>query len=125
MTGINPINVNPQGIGAAGGFGAKPQAKEEEAKKAEVAPATAEHKQLSGDKVLDYMAQSSVTIAPKRLDPSKYVDKASEERIAGFMASFEDQVAAGLKAFDQEFAGTKVSDSTKMTLVLAGINEKA
>jgi len=125
MSGINPINVNPQGIGAASGFGAKPQAKEEEKKEAAVAPKGEEKAQLSGDKVLSYMAQSAAVVAPKKLDPSKYVDKASEERIAGFMANFEDQVAAGLKAFDEEFSGVDVSDSTKMTFVLAGLNEKA
>ena len=125
MSGINPINVNPQGIGAASGFGTKAKAKEEEKKEAEVSPKGEAKTQLSGDAVLNYMAQSAAVVAPKKLDPTKYVDKASQERIAGFMADFEDQVAAGLKAFDQEFAGTNVSDSTKMTLVLAGLNEKA
>lgn len=128
MTLINPINVNAQGIGSATGFGAKPKT-EEEAPEKEAAAATAEEKpQLSADTILNYMAQSAVTVQAankKTVDPSKYVDSESAARIAGFMADFEGKVATGLKAFDQEFGDSNVSDSSKMAVVLKQINKEA
>lgn len=126
MTFINPINVNSQGIGNSYGYETKTKAEEKEAKKAETAPAGAEQKQVSADAVLNFMAQSAVSVAPtttKTIDPSKYVDDASAARIAGFISSFEDKVAEGLAAFDKEFPG--MSDSSKMTAVLAGLNKEA
>lgn len=128
MTSINPINVNSQGVGNSYGFGAKAKAKEEETKAEEKSPATSQKASVAADDVLNFMAQSAVSVAPattKSVDPAKYVDKASAERIAGFMAEFEDKVAEGLANFEKEFAGVNVSDSTKMTLILAGLNKEA
>lgn len=125
MTIINPINVNSQGIGGTTGFGAKSKPEKEEVKEKEISKAGEQQPTLSADEVLNFMAQSAAPVAKKTVDPSKYVDEASADRIAGFMANFEDEVAKGLAAFEQEFAGVDISESTKMNLVLAGINEKA
>lgn len=126
MTLINPINVNPQGIGGAHGFGGKHKAEKEEAKKEAKLEAKEEKHHVEADKVLDFLAQSAVSITPKKaIDPAKYVDEASAKRIAGFMADFEDKVAEGLKAFDKEFAGVNISDSAKQAVVLAKIDKEA
>lgn len=128
MTSINPINVNPQGVGASYGFGTQSKAKNEEAKEKEEAGVTSQKTPVAADEVLSYMAQSAVAVAPaktKTIDPAKYVDDASAQRIAGFMAEFEDKVAEGLANFDKEFAGVSISDSSKMAVVLAGINKEA
>lgn len=124
MTSINPINVNTQGINGSYGYGA--QAKPEKKGAEEVKPEAGSQKpQLSADDVLTYMAQSATVVTPKTIDPSKYVDKESEARIAGFMAGFEDKVAEGLAAFDKEFAGVNISDSAKMAIVLAGVDKES
>jgi len=123
MSGINPINVNPQGIGAASGFGAKPQAKEEEKKEAEVVAKGEEKAQLSGDAVLSYMAQSAVTVTPKKLDPAKYVDSESQARIASFMGQFEDIVATNLSAINAEHP--QMSEGSKMALALAQFDKQS
>jgi len=125
MTAINPINVNTQGIGNSYGYEKQAKAKEKEAKEEEVSIGN-QQKSVPADQVLNYMAQSAVAVTPakKALDPSKYVDEESAARIAGFMAQFEDKVAEGLAAFNEEFAGVDISDSSKMALVLAGINKE-
>lgn len=118
MTLINPINVNTQGIGGAAGFGHKPKAEKEEAKAETKAAVREEKSSVPADQVLDFLAQSSVSVTPKKeIDPAKHL---SPERIAGIerlMADFEDKVAEGLKAFDKEFEGVKISDSAKLALV--------
>lgn len=120
---INPINVNPQGIGSSYGYSKNAKPEEKKQKEAEV-NTSGQQAQVPADKMLGLMAQSAVSVTPaKTVDPSKYVDKASEERIAGFMAEFEDKVAEGLKAFDKEFAGVDISDSAKLAVVLAGIDK--
>lgn len=125
MSSINPINVNTQGIGGAFGFGAKAKPEEKEVKEKEEAKVS-EQTPVSADEVLSFMAQSAISVKPTTaIDPSKYVDSESAARIAGFMADFEDKVAEGLAAFDQEFAGVDISDSAKMAVVLAGINKEA
>lgn len=125
MTSINPINVNSQGIGAASGFGAKPQASEEELKKEELPVSGENQTPVSADKVLSFMAQSAVSVTPnKAIDTAKYVDSESAARIASFVGSFEDKVAEGLAAFDKEFAGMPISDSAKMSVVLAQVEQE-
>lgn len=126
MSSINPINVNTQGIGARVGFGA-PSKEEKKAEEKAAEKKAAEQSPIAADKVLDYMAASAVAVTPaktKSIDPSKYVDKASEERIAAFMEQFEEKVASGLKAFDKEFAGTKVSEEAKMAVVLKQVEKE-
>lgn len=122
MTNINPINVNTQGIHGALGFGAKPKSEKKEAEEAK--PEVAGQKpQLSADDVLSFLAQSAAVSAPKKLDPSKFVDKASEDRIAGFMADFEEKVAEGLAAFTAEFPNA--SPKAGEAVVLAKLNKEA
>ncbi len=124
MSFISPINVNSQGINAASGFGAKPQSKEEATEKTEESKVKNTPTSVSADEVFNYMAQSAISITPATpsIDTSKYVDKESAARIAGFMSAFEDKVVEGLAAFNKEFAGVDISDSAKLALVLAGIN---
>ena len=118
MTYINPINVNAQGVGSASGFGAKPKTETEKDEKKEPATAGAEQKPVSPDKVLNYMANSAVvTVTPKTVDPAKYVDAPSAERIAGFMADFENIVAENLNAIMGEFPD--MSPEAAMALALA------
>lgn len=121
MTSINPINVNTQGVGGAYGFGAKPDTKKEEGAEEAVNKAPVQQKQVPADQVLNYMAQSSVSVAPKTIDPSKYVDNESAARIAGFMAQFEDIVAENLTAINAEFPD--MSEGAKQAMALAQVEQ--
>ena len=122
MTSINPINVNTQGVGGSYGYGAKPKAEKKEAEEAK--PGVGGNKpQLSADDVLSFMAQSAAVAVPKPIDPSKYVDKESEKRIARFMAGFEDIVATNLSAISKEFPN--MSDGAKQSLALAQVDKEA
>lgn len=109
--GINPSSVNPYGNNPKGSD-TKPEDKQPETAKTP-APGT----QVNPNDVLTYMAQSAIIVNPKATtktyDVSKYVTPEQAERIAGFVASFEDQVAKGLLAIDEtgELAG--LSDSAK------------
>lgn len=121
MTSINPINVNAQGINGGYGFGAKPKAEKEETKEAAAAQTPNAQTPVAADDVLSYMAQTAAIAAPKTIDTTKYVDKESEARIAGFMADFEDIVATNLSAITAEFP--EMSDSAKQALALAQVNQ--
>lgn len=119
---INPINVNSQGIGNSYGYGVKPKAEQEKGTKEAQINVGGEKKSVSADSVLSFMAQSAVSVTPsttKVIDPSKYVDKESEARIAGFMASFEDIVATNLSAITAEFP--EMSEGAKQSLALAQV----
>lgn len=115
MKSINPINVNTLGIGGFHGHGEKPKAEKKETKEDKIS-VNSEKAQIPADKVLEYMAQSAAAVAPKKVDPSKYVDKESEARIAGFMADFEEVVAANLSAISKEFPD--MPDKRKHSLAL-------
>lgn len=121
---IDPIKLGASGIGSGYGRAKKSDIKKEEAKKPEANLIANDKATVKADDVLSFMAQSAASVKPKTIDTTKYVDKESEKRIAGFMADFEDKVAEGLKAFDQEFAGIDVSDSTKMAVVLKQVEQK-
>lgn len=124
MTSINPINVNTQGIGNALGYGtAKAKTEDKETKETGL-EAGAQQKAVSADEVLNFMAQSSASVTPSTtsVDPSKYVDKASAERIAGFMSQFEDIVANNLSAITAEFP--EMSEGGKQALALAQVNKQ-
>ena len=104
--GINTGSVNPYGNQAKGS-----EAKPEE-KPAENTPAAPQNSQVKAEDVLSYMAQQAVTVnpkvsAPRTYDVSKYVTPEQAARIAGFVTSFEDQVAQGLIAINgmDELAG--------------------
>lgn len=125
MTSINPINVNTQGIGAKVGYGAQSK-QEKSVEEQPKASQAAEQTPVDAGKVLDYMSANAVYSAPstKTVDPAKYVDKASEARIASFMGSFEDKVAEGLAAFNSEFAGMDISEGAKMAVVLKQVESQ-
>lgn len=109
--GINTGSVNPYGNNSKGAE-AKP-----DDKKPEAAQGNAPKPQMNPDDVLTYMANSAVVINPKAstktYDVSKYVTPEQAARIAGFVTSFEDQVAEGLLAIDglEELEG--LSDQAK------------
>ena len=119
MTSINPINVNTQGIGGSSLFGAKPKAEDKKTTEIE-AQAAGQQKQVAAEDVLSFMAQSAASVTPqKSIDPSKYVDSESAQRIAGFMAQFEDIVAENLAAINEEFP--EMSEGAKQALALAQV----
>lgn len=124
---IKQIGINPSLVNAAGDFGKKAKSEEKEEKEKPVqgmvegGPA-----KVSVDDVLNFMAQSAVSVTPakaKVIDPAKYIDKESELRIADLMAGFEDKVAEGLEKFAKEFP--QMSEGAKMAAVLTGINNEA
>ena len=119
MSFINSINLNLKGITQSLGFGAKSKATEAN----EESQVNNTQSSISADDVLSYMAKSAVSVvtAISSIDVSKYVDKESAERIAGFVSAFEDKVIEGLSAFNKEFEDVEISDSTKMSIVLAGL----
>jgi hypothetical protein len=122
---INPINVNTQGVGNSLGYSAKSKSEDAESKENATVSTNSQQSSVSADDVLSFMAKSAVAVTPSSIasiDTSKYVDSESEQRIAGFISQFEDKVAEGLTAFNQEFTGVDISDSAKMAVVLAGIN---
>lgn len=124
MTYINPINVNTQGVGGSYGFGAKPKTSDEKTtEEAQTSAPANTQSQVPADQVLNYMAQSAVSVAPKTVDPSKYVDSASAQRIAGFMSQFEDVVATNLTAISKEFPG--MSAGAQQTLALAQADKQS
>ena len=100
--GINTNSVNPYGSQPKGG-----EAKAEE--KEQLAPQEQpQSAQVNPGDVLAYMAQQAVVVNPKvsaqkTYDVSKYVTPEQAQRIAGFVTSFEDQVAEGLLAINKEF----------------------
>lgn len=133
MSSINPINVNSQGVGGSYGFNAQAKTAKDDTKQEQAQVQNNEQSTVSADKVLDYLSASSSTMAASvtgknniaSIDTSKYVDDASKARIAAFVQGFEDKVAEGLQAFDKEFSGASVSDSTKMAVVLKQLDQEA
>ena len=127
MTGINPINVNASGVRGSAGFAAHQKMREEPTDIREGKPEVGRDRpQMNPDDVMNYLVKQGVShnLKPtKSIDTSKYVDKASSQRIAEFMGKFEDRVAEGLKAFDADFGNINISDNAKMKVVLDAINK--
>ncbi len=115
--GINTGAVNPYGNPAKGSE-TKPEEKQPEA--AQNAP---QNPTVKPEDVLTYMANSAVVVNPKATtrtyDVSKYVTPEQAARIAGFVTSFEDQVAKGLIAINEmeEFEG--LSEASKYEIAAA------
>ncbi|MBS4759878.1 MAG: hypothetical protein KHX03_04180 [Clostridium sp.] len=111
--GINTGSVNPYGSQPKGG-----EAKPEE-NKPEVPKTPAQGAQVNPNDVLNYMAQQAVVVnpkvsTPKTYDVGKYVTPEQAARIAGFVTSFEDQVAEGLLAINEEFGeNSPLSEASK------------
>lgn len=125
MTGsIDPISTSAAGVGGAMGYGASPTPSKSEAPTPEVSSGITQTP-VDPNAVLNFMSANAALSMPTRsVDPSKYVNAESAARIASFMGSFEDRVAQGLQAFEQEFAGIDVSDGAKMAVVLGQINKE-
>lgn len=120
---INPIIISSKVVG----YSTKKDEKKEDAGAEKAPSAGIEKKEVAAGDVLSFMAAQSVDVTPaakKTLDVSKYVTPEQAARIAGFVQGFESQVAAGLKAFDSEFPGAKLSDSAKLSLVAGIVEEK-
>lgn len=82
---------------------AKKEAAEEA--KAEEKPqqqAAAPQKEVSAKETFAYMGAGAQVVAPKTIDPAKYVDKVSAERIAELMAMFTEKVEANIGSFTAE-----------------------
>lgn len=117
---INGIGIN---TGAVNGYQAKP--KKEEAKheeKQDAAQSQSQGKTLNPDDVLAFMAQQASYSKPAntnlyagKYDISKYVTPEQAQRIAGFVTSFENEVAQGLAGLNEEF-GDSLSDKAKYEL---------
>ena len=88
------------------------------------APASDTQKtQMSPDDVYRYLAAAAAAnnpniVTPKTYDVSKYVTPDEAARIAGFINSFEDVVAKGLAAIEEEF-GDLLSEEDKLALAAA------
>ena len=98
--GINTGSVNPYGNQPKGNEAKPEEAKPETQPQAPAAP------QVKPDDVLTYMANSAAVVnpqvTPRTYDVSKYVTPEQAARIAGFVTSFEDRVAQGLIAINEE-----------------------
>lgn len=73
--------------------------------------------QVSANDVLSFMANQAISVNPKAVsktyDVSKYVSPEQAERIAGFMASFENHVTKGLEQINQMEELSGLSDKAK------------
>lgn len=111
--GINTSSVNPYGNQPKGS-----EAKPEESKPENTTPQP-QGAQVNPNDVLSYMAQQAVVVnpkvsTPKAYDVARYVTPEQAARIAGFVTSFEDQVAQGLIAINAEFGeNSSISEATK------------
>lgn len=59
-------------------------------------------KEVSAEQTFAYMGAGAPIVAPKTIDPAKYVDKVSAERIAGLMQEFTLAVEQHIDAFKGE-----------------------
>lgn len=113
--GINTNSVNPYGSQPKGG-NAKPEEKEPEAPQTQPQGA-----KVDPNDVLSYMAAQAVVVnpkvsTPKAYDVSKYVTPEQAARIAGFVTSFEDQVAEGLLAINSLEETANLSEAAKLEI---------
>lgn len=111
--GINTSGVNPY-IGQPSNDGTKPEDNAPDTKQSE-----ASNVQVNPNDVLSIMAQQAVltvpSVTPTTYDVNKYVTPEQAARIAGFISSFEDKVAAALTVIEAEFGDT-LSDEAKYAL---------
>ena len=119
MSSLNPISFNALGVGGSTPSPKKEVKKEEVKEEIKQAPAK---EQMDPAKVLELMAGVAGLNKASVIDPSKYVDAASKERIAKFMGEFEETVARNLDAISKEFP--KMSEDSKTTMALKMTEEK-
>ncbi len=116
---VNGIGLNTGGVNGYPAHTRKDGAKPEE-NTPEVPAGQAQNTPLNPDDVLTFLAQTAVYNKPVNLvagkyDVSKYVTPEQAARIAGFMTSFENEVAQGLVRINEEF-GDNLSDAAKLDL---------
>ena len=118
--GLTPTNINTY-TGASQGNAPAP-----EDKTLPTQPSGVEHKPVSPSDILDQMAMlatagGSVVTSPQTYNVDAYVTPEQAERIAAFMASFEESVANGLINIEDEF-GDFLSEDAQLWLAaeLAG-----
>ena len=115
---INGIGIN---TGAVNGYPAKNQKEDAKPEEKQDTQQTQAHgKTLNPDDVLAFMAQQASYNKPANLyagkyDISKYVTPEQAQRIAGFVTSFENEVAQGLAGLNEEF-GDNLSEAAKYEL---------
>lgn len=114
---INGIGVNSTGVNPY--LNPKPQGEPKPEENTKGSDAQPQGPQLKPDDVLAYMANNAAVIvppvAPKTYNVGKYVTPDQAARIAGFIGGFEDEVAKGLLAINEEFGGG-MSESAKLAL---------
>ena len=79
------------------------------------------NKPISPNDVLSFMENQSICMKPnftKSLNVSKYVNEEQYLRIGNMMKEFEASVENGLKTFDGEFPNAKISEQSKLFMVL-------
>ena len=108
------MNTNYQ----LGSIGEKPEGK---AKQKEESKPEVESKQVSANEVLDFMNTQSISArpaeTPRVLNIAKYVTPEQAQRICGFINQFENEVANGLKAIEDEL-GNAITEDAKMNLAV-------
>ena len=115
---IRRIGINTSSVNNYNNPAKNAEAKPEEAEK-QTEQAAPQRAQVKADDVLSFMAQQAIVAKPevaaqRTYDVSKYVTPEQAARIAGFVTSFEDQVAEGLLAIDKEFGEkSNISDQAK------------
>lgn len=103
---IRGIGINTSSVNNYNNPAKNAEAKPEEAQK-QTEQAAPQRAQVKADDVLSFMAQQAIVAKPevtaqRTYDVSKYVTPEQAARIAGFVTSFEDQVAKGLVAIEAE-----------------------
>ena len=126
MTNLN--NINGVGIGLNANLPQKntAPAQEEQTQEAQQ-QARPNLKFVSGDDVMNIMAQQAtmnqpIINKPNAYDVGKYVTQEQAQRIAGFVTSFDDIVAQNLQSITAEF-GNSISDDMKMNIALSSTDK--
>ena len=126
MTNLN--NINGIGIGLNTNLPQRSStpAQEEQAQDIQQ-QAKPDIKFVSGDEVMNILAQQAAvnqpTInKPNSYDVGKYVTQEQAQRIAGFVTSFDDIIAQNLQSITAEF-GNAISDEMKMNLALSSTDK--
>lgn len=117
-------NINRVGIGTNGVnnySNPKPSGDPKPEDKTEGQNTQPQGNNVNPEDVYKYLAQTALTsgvkVTPAKVyDINKYVTPEQAERIAGFINSFEDEVANGLLAIDQEMNGIELPESVKLEI---------
>lgn len=115
---VNRIQLNTNY--KLGDVNEKPEEKAGKKEEDKKQPVT-ENKQVSAGEVLDFMNTQAMSVrpaeTPRVLNISKYVTPEQAQRIGSFISQFENAVADGLKAIENEL-GNALSEDAKMNLAV-------